>query len=442
MSNSDLFGPTPGNDRPELRPEARRPVGEARILRPDRHQTRLVPTDLDSLIEEEHPARAVWAIVEKLDLSGFDVAIRARGGQAGRPAIDPRILVTLWLYATSEGVGSARELERLCEAHGAYRWIAGGVHANYHTLADFRVEHAKALDELMTQVLTALTHEGLVELKRVAQDGMRVRASAGAASFHREKTLRRCWDEAQEQVQRLRQEVGDPAVPGRRQAAQERAARERQERLTRALEILPEVREAKADDKKAQARVSSTDPEARVMKMPDGGYRPGYNVQLSADTKTRIIVGVRVTNRTNDNGQLVPMLGEIEQRTGSLPGEHLADAGFAKQSDIEAATQQGVTLYVPVQKPHRQDVDPFLPKPKDSPGVAAWRRRMGTEEAKRIYLERAATIETINGDLRIHRGLDRLLVRGTAKVKCIALWAALTYNILRWIAAAEERKEG
>jgi len=433
----DLFGVMPEAPT-EAKGTPKKPVeGNPRLMRPDRHQMRFVPTDLDSLLEEDHPARALWEIVEKLDLSKFEEALTARGDHPGRPAIDPRILTTLWLYAISEGEDSAREIERLCDVHSAYRWIAGGVHVNHHTLSDFRVGHGEALDALFTQVLGVLKHQGLVDLKRTAQDGMKVRASAGAASFRREKSLKECLEEAKQQVKevaRQAQEKGAESAP-RRVAARERAARERQERVQKALEELSKAREAKTtDEKKAEARVSTTDPEARVMKMGDGGFRPAYNVELSTDTKTRVIVGVDLTNKGSDQGEITPMIQDIETRTGEKPQDHLVDGGFANKEDIQKAAQEGVTVYAPVQKPRKEGVDPHQPKPGDSPEVAEWRQRMGTPEAKEVYKERAATAETTNADLRTHRGLNRFLVRTMPKVKCVVLWAALTYNLLKLIA--------
>jgi transposase len=398
---------------------------------------RFTPTDLESLLAEDHPARAIWAVVEKMDLSKFEATIAAREGHAGRPGIDPRILVTLWIYATSDGVGSAREVERLQEMHHAYQWICGGVHVNHHSLSDFRVDHKEALDDLFTQILGVLMHHGLVDLKRVAQDGMKIRASAGAASFRREKSLTKCLEEAREQVKEVAREAeaGEDVSP-RRKAAQERAVRERQDRVERALAELPKARESKKEKDKAEARASTTDAEARVMKMGDGGYRPAYNAQFATDAKTRVIVGVDVTNSGSDLGQMPPMLQNIDKRNGRLPAEHLVDGGYAKKESIEQATQRGVTVYAPVQKPKREGVDPHQPKPNDTPEVADWRTRMGTPEAKEIYKARAATAETTNADLRCNRALDRLLVRGLPKVGCVILWAALTYNILKLIAVA------
>jgi len=428
-----------GDERSEVRPGATVPPGGApRIVTANRQQLQLRPLDLESLLPPEHRARAVGAVVEQLDLTGFYDAIAARGSEPGRPAIDPKILVALWLYATSEGVGSARERARLCEAHDAYRWLCGGVAMNHHPLSDFRGGHAAALDALMTQVLAVLLRQGLVKLTRVAQDGTRVRASAGASSFRREKSLRACVEAAAAQVARVKQEAEHAAGPGqvRAQAAAARAARERAQRVARALAELPKVQAAKPDAAaKAAARVSTTDPEARVMKMGDGGYRPAYKVQLATATEGRAIVGVQVTNAGTDMGQMRPMQAEIERRTGARPAEYLVDGGFTKLEAIEEAPAEGMTGYAPVPTPRRVGIDPYQPKAGDSAAIAAWRTRMGTDEAKAIYKERSATAETVNGDLRTWRGLDRLPVRGTPKVLSIALWAAVTYNVLRWIAA-------
>ena len=322
--------------------------------------------------------------------------------------------------------------------HDAYRWICGGVSVNHHTLSDFRVGQAAALDDVMTQVLAVLMHGGLVTLERVAQDGMRVRASAGAASFRREKSLKACLEEARAQVEEAKRQADEPDTQrsARERAATERAVREREERVTRALAELPKAQAAKhkAEDK-AQARASTTDPEARVMKMGDGGYRPAYNAQFATDTASRVIVGVGVTNSGSDMGQADPMRAEIERRTGGQPKELLIDGGFAKLDSIDEASKAGTTVCAPVPKPRKEGIDPHQPKQGDSPAVADWRQRMGTAEAKEIYKQRAATAETVNADLRTWRGLDRFLVRGSGKVLSVILRSAITYNVMRWIGA-------
>jgi transposase len=404
-------------------------------MRPDRYQLRFVPVNLDSLVDEDHRVRSVWSMVEKVDVSQFEAKIAARGEKAGRAAIDPRILVCLWLYGTLEGVAHGRELARLCEQHHAYRWICGGVGVNHHTLSDFRVGHEKALDELMTQVLAVLMHQGMVDLDRVAQDGMRVRASAGSSSFRREPSLEKCLEEARQHVEEIKQEKPDGTLEARKAARRASAAQERVRRVERALAELPQLQNGKKAAEKPKARVSTTDPEARVMKMADGGFRPAYNAQFATDTKTRVIVGVDVTNVGSDRSQMPPMLQNIQKRNGRLPGEHLVDGGFFKKEAIEEATRQGVTVYLPLQKPKVEGVDPREPKPGDSAEIAGWRQRMGTEESKEIYRERAATAETVNADLRTHRALDRLQVRTIPKVRCVILWAALAYNVLRLINA-------
>lgn len=414
-----------------------------RVVKPVRNQLSLQPTDLEALVPEDHPVRGIWALVERLDLSPYYAEIDSRGSNAGRPATDPAVLLSLWLFANAEGVGSARLLERLCERDAPYRWICGGVSVNYHTLSDFRVSHGEKLDALLTQVLAALMNQGVVKLKRVAQDGMKVRASAGAASFRRKGSLERCRGEATDQVRRLRRELkDDPAASTKRvAAAKERAANARLAAVEAALSEISVVEKQRAerDEKPSDAkrrgelRVSTTDADSRVMKMADGGFRPAYNVQFATDA-SGYVVGVDVTNHGTDQPHVVPMLDEIERRTGKTPREYLVDGGFVTHENIEAIAERGATAYAPVPKSRNPTIDPHEPKPKDTPVIAAWRRRMGTESAKRIYVQRGTLAERTNADLRGHRGLDRLNIRGIAKVKTVVLLSALAFNLLRMLA--------
>jgi hypothetical protein len=357
------------------------------------------------------------------------------------------VLLALWLFATSDGVGSARQIDRLCKEHDAYRWLCGGVPTNYHTLSDFRVAHQEALDNLLAEILASMMDAGLVTLRHVAQDGMRVRASAGASSFRRKTSLHRCLAEAQQQVTQLaaEREHPDPGRNARQEAARERAAKERQQRVEKALRRMPKIQAAKDRSKRteskakrakvSEARVSTTDPEARVMKMPDGGFRPAYNLQIAADVDSQVIVGVAVDTRGNDGGQAPPVLDQVVERTGRLPRAYLIDGNFARRDDITALERRGVTVYAPTRAPRtttsgRTKADP---RPDDTPEVARWRQRMETEEAKEIYKQRAATSECVNAHARRH-GLTQLLVRGTDKVLSVLLLVAVTHNLLRWIA--------
>jgi transposase len=389
---------------------------------------------LEDLLTPEHHARTVWRFVQGLDLAPLLATIRAVQGHPGRPATDPRILVALWLFATIEGVGSARALDVLCTEHHGFRWLCGGVTVNYHTLADFRVAHAAFLDATLTHSVAALMAEDLVDLNRVAQDGMRVRASAGAASFRRRPALEHCLQEACVQVERLRAELeSDPAQANRRrQKARERAAREREERVRRALERLPELEAKKKPPDRAKARASTTDPDATVMKMADGGFRPSVNVQFGTDTHSQIIVGVAVTTDGTDAGQMPPMVEQIERRYGRRPSEFLVDGGFVVHEDMDAVSEPpgGCTVYAPVPKPRVASVDRYAPHRRDSAAVAAWRRRMATAEARTIYKDRAATAECVNALAR-QRGLQQLTVRGRLKALAVALWQALAHNLLR-----------
>jgi transposase len=432
--------------------ETRPPAGAPRVLTAQRDQIALRPVDLEATVGPEHAVRNVWAFVERLDLSALYAEIGSVEGGAGRSAIDPQILMALWLYATVDGVGSAREIERLTEAHDAYRWICGGVNVNHHTLSDFRCARVELLDELLTDSVAVLVDKGLVKLERVAQDGMRVRASAGAASFRRRSTLESCLEQARAQVQALKGEIdADPnAGNRRRRAARERAAEEREKRLAQALEQLAQVEKQKnkkvvakkeneteeQHKKRSEPRVSSTDAEARVMKMADGGFRPAYNVQFATTPESQIIVGVEVNNCGSDLGQLSPMLEQVEQRYEQCPAEWLADGGFARNADIEDAHRGGTTVYAPVRHPRNSSRDPHVALPDDSEAIIQWRQRMGSEAAKEIYKQRAATAECVNAIAR-GRGLTQFLVRGFNKVKAVALWYALAHNLMRTVTLAQ-----
>jgi transposase len=412
--------------------EAPEVVGAPRLVRPNREQVELRAVDLEGLLPADHSARAVWEFVESLDLSPLYAQVQAVEGRAGRPATDPRIYLALWLYATVEGVGSARAIERLTEEHDAYRWICGGVSVNHHSLSDFRVQQVEFLDQVLTQSVAVLMSQGLVRLQRVSQDGMRVRASAGAASFRRKPKLRECLQEAKEQIERLRREIeDDPEATKRRQvAARQRAAQDRQRRVAEALEQMAAVEAKTKPAKRETARVSTTDPEARVMKMADGGFRPAYNTQFAVDTETQIVVGVDLDNRGSDKWRVVPMLEQLETRYGQRPSESLVDGGFVALDDIEQAARDGTKVYAPVTKPRDAHRDPYTPLPNDPSGVAAWRERMGTDEAREIYKLRAATSECVNAIAR-NRGFQRFLVRGSRKARAVALWFAIAHNMMR-----------
>ncbi len=426
-------------DEPDPKPAQLGPqlCGIPRFQAAVRDQICFRATSLDELIPQEHPVRIIWDYTLKADLSSLYQKIKSIRGHAGRPPIDPRIVFALWLYATTRGVGSARLLDELCHEKIDYQWICGDVGVNYHTLADFRRDHTELLDTLLTEGVAVLMAEGLVDLQRVAQDGIRVRASAGAASFRRKPTLEEALAEAQTQVQTLRQELeDDPTASNRRQQqARRRAAEERAARIAAALDRIPELEAKKKPEEKDKARCSTTDPEATVMKMANGGFNPAYNVQFATDTNSQVIVGVDVVTVGSDLGQMAPMVGQIQGRYGEAPSEYEVDGGFAKLEDIEAvsAPEVGCTVYAPVQKPKDPKVDPHAPRRGDSAVVAEWRQRMGTEEAKTIYKDRAATAECVNALAR-QRGLVQLMVRGLAKVRAIALWHALAHNVLRMAA--------
>ena len=433
-------------------------AGEARsavrLRTPERRQIAMVVQCRDDLVGPAHPVRLVMAVVEKLDLSRFCEPIKAREGMAGRDATDPQLLVALWLYACIRGIGSARELARRCEDSAAFRWLCGGVGVNHRLLSDFRTDHGEALNELFTQVVASLVDKEVVQVRRVSQDGVRVRVSAGAGSFRREERLQKLLEEAQRHVEELRQQVDSPeyaALSARQKAARQRAVKERKQRLEQAIAQLPELKQKQAEAaqragngergqqiREKQPRVSTTDAEARVMKMANGGFNPAVNVQLATDTASRAIVGVEVTNEGSDNvGVSEPMREQVEQRSRERVEQQVMDGGYLRSQDLEQAHAQGVELFVPP-KParHPQNRGRELEiKPGDSAAVRAWKQRMASAEGKQIYQQRAATSETVNADLRSYRGLMPLTVRGLKKMQCVALWCALAYNLMHFASA-------
>jgi transposase len=415
--------------------------GTPRLRVPQRDQIEMHWASLDELLESDHPVRMVWACVCGLDLGRWLTTIKAVEGVAGRDATDPRLLVALWIYATIDGVGSARELERLCEKHLVYQWLCGGVRANYHLLSDFRSRGGDKWDDLLTQIVASLLAENLVTLKRVAQDGMRVRASAGAASFRRKPRLERFLAEAREQVEALKT-LADESVEEakqRRQSARRRASEERLRRLEEAIGHCDQLQQQREETSKitgkkpVEARASTTDPEARTMKFPDGGYRPGYNVQFSTDTASGIIVGVDVTNHGTDMEELPPMLEQLEERYDRPPEEALVDGGFASLDAIGDAARRGCTVYAPLKDEQKQleaGKDPYAPKRYDSEAVASWRERMGTAAGKLVYRLRGQTAEWVNAICR-NRGLQQMPIRGRPKCRTIAVLYAITHDMVR-----------
>jgi len=372
---------------------------KVRFQRAERQQIEWQPFSLDQLISEDDTARLVWAYVDGLDLSALYAQIKAVEGGAGRDPIDPKILLALWLYATVDGVSSARKLDRLCQKHFSYLWLRGNVTVNYHTLSDFRVQHGDILDDLLTQSVATLLHQGLIELNRVAQDGMRVRASAGSSSFRRKPTLEESLKEAEEHFEELKQAAAaDGSAEDRRvTAAKERAARERTERVKAALvereKLVPKLERRKKGSGE-KARASTTDPEARKMKMGDGGFRPAFNVQFATTAETLVITGVDVNNQGTDGSLIGPMYDQLGERYGVLPKDYLADCGFVQLDDVTKLESAGTKVYMPVkdaEKKIEKGDDPYAPKKGDSDEVQQWRERMGTDEAKEIYKQRTAT---------------------------------------------------
>lgn len=409
-----------------------------RVKRPERRQVQWRDASLDQLVPKDHRVRAVWAYVERLDTRLLYKHIQAVEGKAGRDAVDPQILLTLWIFGITEGVSSARHLSRLCERDVVYQWICGGVGVNYHLLSDFRTAHGEFLEQLLTDTIATLLHQNLVTLETVAQDGMRVRASAGSSSFRRQPTLQECQRQANEHLQKLRDEDDDrlDASSTRQRAAAERAAHDLAQRVQAALENLAEL-QAQKEQRKAgsgdDARCSKTDPEARRMKMAHGGFQPAYNVQFATTGDTRMIVAVEVTNNGSDGGQLAPMHATLNQRYGQLPIRYLVDGGFATNEDITTVERAGTQVFAPMLYEERilkRGGDPHARRARDTEEMAQFRERMATPEAQELYKQRPSIAEFPNAQCRNY-GLQQFRVRGLAKVRVVSLWYAIVFNFQR-----------
>lgn len=423
-----------------------------RLVTVCRNQYELVPRLLDNLISKDHLARDVWNYVQNLDLSIVLRKIQSREGHPGRPSTDPKITLSLWLFSTIKGIGSSRVIADYCKEHDAYKWICGGVNVNYHSISDFRTYHGDLLNDLLTQSVAVLSTAGIISLERVSQDGMRVRASAGASSFRKEGTLEMQMVLAKLLLEDINEETKkDPGACRSRLAASERrVSEEKIQKLDLAIKNLHELEEnrraqAKKDRKKFgekeenKVRASTTDGEARVMKMPCSGFRPAFNVQFASTNKGKAIIGVEVINKGSDSGQAMGMIKQIVKRYGITPDCYLLDKGFDAHLDIDTIDNEfdNCKIYSPVKYKKVTKLDSSnLAKNKnktkknklESPLVQEWEMRMETEEGKKIFKERSATAEFVNAQTR-NKGLQQFPVRGLDKVLTVTLLYAIVHNM-------------
>ena len=392
----------------------------------------------------------MWSFVEGLDLRPFYDRIKARGETPGRPATDPRILLGLWLYATADGIGSARALARLCEHHTIYRWICGGVGVNHTMLSEFRLDSGEFLDRLLTSSLAALMKEGLITLDEVITDGTKVRAAASRSSMRRRQTLTELEEKARTRVAELKQELEADSAAGERRLSKRRlsAAEDRARRVAAALARHPatapkeETDRTKGDEPPAggksgknpkQERVSTTDPDAPLMKMADGAVRPAYNVQVAS--ACGFVVAIEPVQRRNDRGLAPAMVTQVEQRCGKPPDRLLADTGAMTAADIVTIAQTHPSVQVFSPPPARKEASKPESKARYERNRAAepqclkeWRARMDSEEGPAVYKRRSNT-EHVHARLK-NRGFGRMVLRGLAKVRIACLLHAVTHNLM------------
>jgi len=423
---------------------------DIRIRRAERRQTGFELVDLESLVVEDHPVRAVWSFVEGLDLEVFYARIKARGETPGRPATDPRILLALWLYATADGIGSARALARLCEHHAIYRWICGGVGVNHTMLSEFRLDSGEFLDRLLTSSLAALMKEGLITLEEVITDGTKVRAAASRSSMRRRQSLTELEEKARTRVAELKQELAADSTAAERRLSKRRlsAAEDRARRVAAALARHPatapkeETDQTEADEppaagksakKPKQERVSTTDPDAPLMKMADGAVRAAYNVQVAS--ASGFVVAIEPAQRRNDRGLAPTMVAQVERRCGKLPDRLLADTGAMTAPDIVTIAQTYPSVQVFSPPPARKENSKPESKARYERNRLAepqclkdWRARMDSGEGQAVYKRRSNT-EHVHARLK-NRGFGRMVLRGLAKVRIACLLYAVTHNMM------------
>jgi transposase len=401
-----------------------------RVVEPKRSQGEMRLEIPDLLVSASHPARLLWNVLGTVDLSAFEEKCGSVEGKAGRSLLSPRMLLTLWLYAISQAVGSAREIARLTLTDSAYRWIVGDLKVSHHKLSEFRVGYGEALSGLMTDILASLMAKGLLMLEWVAQDGTRTRAAASAPSFRTYGSLLQCREQAALHVKAVLAASDDPEYTQAQHIRRAAAAREYQERVEAAIQTVQELQKERSPKDKP-ARASTTDAEARVMKMGDGGFRPAYNIQYATAGSPlggpRTIVGIQVTSSGSDMGSLVPMAEQVQERTGKLPTMVIADGGHAKHEDIAQMEAKGIQVIVPV----ADNAKPLEEMTHVDPGVRAWRERMETPEAQQQYRARAGLCELPNAHQKSLHGITQFLVRGLDKVTCVVFLSALSSDILQ-----------
>lgn len=421
--------------------------GRKRIRNANRNQIEFKISSIDDLIPETHRARDVWEFVSQLDLTVFSDNIKVLEGNGGPATLDPKIAMSLWLFATLNGIYSARQIAQLCKEHHAYIWICGGASVNYHSISDFRTQDNDKFRKLLQESIAIIWKSGIFQPEEVAQDGTRVRASAGLNSLRTEQSLERYLIEAENLIKNLEKELATnpSALSLRQRAANERAVRERKARIEKAKSELENYKTARAeeckrnhkkfsDDDSKKIKLSITDPECRNMKMATGGYRPAYNVQYATSTDKKVVVGVDVVN-TQDPGTLVPMMQQVSENLAAIgcqmPSKWLADSAYSNKTDVNQASEKypETVLYSPPMS--NQKVDALSPRQGDSPAMSELRARMGTEEAEVIYKKRCSTAEFTNAVTK-NRGMDEFLLKGLTKVKNMAIIFAVVHNMLRF----------
>ncbi len=418
----------------------------------NRNQIEFKIESLDSSLPLDHDARTIWKFVNLLDLSKAEEAIASLKDYSGRPTIHPKIIISLWIYGISKGIVSGRKIAENCKDHRGFAWICGGISIGHHVLSNFRSKHCELFEDLVVQTISILVSEELIELKEVAQDGVKINANASKESFRRKPTLKKkkaAIMKNKAEIIKYIQELEDQQKKGlllkeekRKKKRELTEALKKEKRINETLKELENFKNQKNKNRSKhknkklsnkevrKLRSSTTDPESRKMRMADGSFKAAYNFQIATEVNSELALGVRGTQNGTDGGEMLLMYQHLMDKHGKTIKSYIVDDGYTNISDVQALYEQGTHVYMPTEGKSKSKREKILSEDYKGESEAAieWVKRMETEEAKEIYKKRIRVSETINAYFRNH-GLGQMLVRGLRKSAGVVNLFCLAYNM-------------
>ena len=414
-------------------------------------QDLLLPPSLRQWLPENHLAYCVSDVVDQLDLSAIESVYEEE--DRGQPPYHPRMMVKILVYSYCVGVFSTRRMEKRLVEDVAFRVLAAGNEPDFRTLADFRKNHLKALEELFQQVLRLALEVGALKLGRVALDGSKVKANASkhkAMSYGRmeetEKRLRKEVRELlkqaeavdEEEDKRYGRERQGEELPEELQRRETRIARIREAKKALEERAREKAESEKKDDQEAKpepkAQYNFTDPESRILKGSDA-FVQGYNTQVAVEPTLQLIVGQRVTQAANDKQQMVPLIEVVQEQSGQKPEEVLADSGYCSEENLKYLAKRRMEGFVATEKQkHGERNEPCKrgPLPKGASRVERMKRKLQTKVGAAVYASRKYIVEPVFGQIKQARGFRQFLLRGLEKVRGEWALVCMTHNLMKF----------